>query len=105
MALATARTDAVDAAQRVALNEGYQAGFLGGAVLALVGAVLALVLLSSRESREHAEAARKRPAGASAQRPKRLPERARRTYRKGYDDTCTPRRSPQDPPTGGKAGP
>ena len=58
VAVATARTDAVDAAQRVALNEGYQAGFLGGAVLALVGAVLALVLLSSRESREHAEAAR-----------------------------------------------
>ena len=42
----------------MALNEGYQAGFLGGAALALLGAVLAL-LLSSRESREHAEAARR----------------------------------------------
>ena len=59
VALATARTDAVDAAQRVALNEGYQAGFLGGAALALLGALLALLLLSSRESREHAEAARR----------------------------------------------
>jgi EmrB/QacA subfamily drug resistance transporter len=59
VAVATARTDAVDAAQRVALNEGYQAGFLGGAALALLGALLALLLLSSRESREHAEAARR----------------------------------------------
>ena len=59
VAVATARTDAVDAAQRVALNEGYQAGFLGGAALALLGALLAVVLLSSRESREHAEAARR----------------------------------------------
>jgi EmrB/QacA subfamily drug resistance transporter len=59
VALATARTDAVDAAQRVALNEGYQAGFLGGAALALLGAVLAVLLLSSQESREHAEAARR----------------------------------------------
>jgi hypothetical protein len=59
VALATARTDAVDAAQRVALNEGYQAGFLGGAALGLLGAVLALLLLSSQESREHAEAARR----------------------------------------------
>jgi hypothetical protein len=59
VALATARTDAVDAAQRVALNEGYQAGFLGGAALALLGALLALLLLSTRESREYAEAARR----------------------------------------------
>ncbi|MBA3264437.1 MAG: MFS transporter [Thermoleophilaceae bacterium] len=58
VALATARSDAVDAAQQVALTEGYQAGFLGGAALALLGAVLALLLLSSRESRGHAEAAR-----------------------------------------------
>jgi EmrB/QacA subfamily drug resistance transporter len=58
VALATARTDAVDAAQRVALNEGYQIGFLGGAALALLGAVLAVLLLSSRESSAHAHAAR-----------------------------------------------
>jgi EmrB/QacA subfamily drug resistance transporter len=59
VAIATARTDAVDAAQRIALTEGYQAGFLGGAALALLGAVLAFTLLSSRESRDHAEAARR----------------------------------------------
>jgi EmrB/QacA subfamily drug resistance transporter len=58
IALSTARTDAVDAPLRVALTEGYQAGFLGGAALALLGALLTVLLLSSRESREHAEAAR-----------------------------------------------
>jgi hypothetical protein len=47
-------------------------GFLGGAALALLGAVLAVLLLSSRESREHAEAARRgeldepQPASAPA---------------------------------------
>jgi EmrB/QacA subfamily drug resistance transporter len=59
VAISTARTEAVDAGQRVALTEGFQAGFLGGAALALLAAVLAVVLLSSRESREHAEAARR----------------------------------------------
>jgi EmrB/QacA subfamily drug resistance transporter len=58
VALSTARTDAVEAAPPVALTEGFQAGFLGGAALAALGAVLSLVLLSSRESREHAAAAR-----------------------------------------------
>src|SRR5918999_1492602 len=58
IALSTARTDAVDASQAVALAEGYQAGFLGGAALAVLGALLTVLLLSSRESREHAEAAR-----------------------------------------------
>jgi EmrB/QacA subfamily drug resistance transporter len=66
IALATARTDAVDAAQAVALTEGYQAGFLGGAALALLGVLLTLVLLSGRESREHAEAARRSAAEATA---------------------------------------
>jgi EmrB/QacA subfamily drug resistance transporter len=65
IALATARTDAVDAAQPVALAEGYQAGFLGGAGLALLGALLTVLLLSSRESLEHAEAARKGEGGAA----------------------------------------
>jgi EmrB/QacA subfamily drug resistance transporter len=66
IALATARTDAVDAAQAVALTEGYQAGFLGGAALALLGVLLTLLLLSGRESREHAEAARRSAAEATA---------------------------------------
>jgi EmrB/QacA subfamily drug resistance transporter len=65
IALSTARTDAVDAAPPVALAEGYQAGFLGGAGLALLGALLTLVLLSGRESREHAEAARESEPGSA----------------------------------------
>ena len=41
------------------LTEGFQNAFVAGAVLALVGAVVAAVLISSRDSREHAEAARR----------------------------------------------
>ena len=69
IALATARTDAVDAAQAVALTEGYQAGFLGGAALALLGVLLSVLLLSGRDSSKHAEAARRgegEAAGATA---------------------------------------
>jgi EmrB/QacA subfamily drug resistance transporter len=66
VALSTARTDAVDASQPVALAEGYQAGFLGGAALALLGVLLTLLLLSGRESREHAEAARRGEGEAAA---------------------------------------
>ena len=66
IAIATARTGAVDAAQAAALTEGYQAGFLGGAALALLGLVLTLLLLSGRESREHAAAARRSAAQATA---------------------------------------
>jgi hypothetical protein len=36
-----------------ALNEGFQAAFLGGAVIALVGLVLTLVLIRSSDSRAH----------------------------------------------------
>lgn len=42
-----------------ALTEGFQDAFMVGAGFAVVGAVLAMVLISSRESREHAEAARR----------------------------------------------
>jgi Na+/melibiose symporter-like transporter len=65
IAISTARTDAVNAAPPVALTEGYQAGFLGGAGLALLGALLTFVLLSGRESREHAEAARQGEQGTA----------------------------------------
>jgi EmrB/QacA subfamily drug resistance transporter len=58
VAVATAVTDAADAVPRVALTDGYQAGFIGAAALALLGALLSAVLLSSRESREHARSAR-----------------------------------------------
>jgi EmrB/QacA subfamily drug resistance transporter len=42
-----------------ALTEGFQSAFLVGAGFAIVGALLALVLISSRASREHAAAARR----------------------------------------------
>jgi len=38
-----------------ALNEGFQAAFLGGAVIAALGLVLTLVLIRSSDSRAHAE--------------------------------------------------
>ena len=54
----------------MALTEGFQDAFLVGAGSRCVGAVLAAVLISSRDSREHAEAARARRRGARAgQRP------------------------------------
>jgi len=53
--------DAVAAGQSVpsALTEGFQAAFLVGAGFAIAGAVLALVMVSGRASREHAEAAQR----------------------------------------------
>jgi EmrB/QacA subfamily drug resistance transporter len=47
------------ASQAVALTEGFQSAFLVGAGMAIVGAILATVLVSSRASREHAEAAQR----------------------------------------------
>ena len=43
----------------VALTEGFQLAFTVGAGFAVFGAVLALVLISGRASREHAEAAQR----------------------------------------------
>ncbi len=43
----------------VALNDGYQLAFLVGAGFAIVGAVLATLIISSRDSREHALAAQR----------------------------------------------
>jgi EmrB/QacA subfamily drug resistance transporter len=61
--ISTGRTDDVLAAggqsPAVALTEGFQDAFLAGAGVALAGAVLAAVLISSRDSREMAEAARR----------------------------------------------
>ena len=42
----------------VALTKGFDRAFLVGAGFAIVGAILAAVLISSRDSREQAEAAR-----------------------------------------------
>ena len=42
----------------VALTKGFDRAFLVGAGFALVGAMLAAVLISSRDSRQHVEAAK-----------------------------------------------
>jgi len=64
--VANSRTESVLEAARgaqsqvpVALTEGFQSAFLVGAGFAVVGALLAMILISGRESREHAEAARR----------------------------------------------
>jgi predicted MFS family arabinose efflux permease len=43
----------------VALTEGFQNAFLAGAGIAIAGAILAIVLVSGRASREHAQAAQR----------------------------------------------
>jgi EmrB/QacA subfamily drug resistance transporter len=50
----------------VALTKGFDRAFLVGAGFAIAGAILAFVLISSRDSREHAEAARNERAAAAA---------------------------------------
>jgi EmrB/QacA subfamily drug resistance transporter len=63
VAVANARTDSVLASgtqdRASALTEGFQSAFMVGAGFALLGALLTAVLISSRDSREHAEAARR----------------------------------------------
>jgi EmrB/QacA subfamily drug resistance transporter len=73
VAVANGRTSDVIASgvrnPAVALTEGFQNAFLAGAGFALLGALLATVMISSRDSREHAEAAQRgetEPAGAVA---------------------------------------
>jgi EmrB/QacA subfamily drug resistance transporter len=72
-AVANGRTsDVIASGERnpaVALTEGFQDAFLVGAGFALLAAFLAAVMISSRDSREHAEAARRgeaEPAGVAA---------------------------------------
>ena len=67
----TTTTDAVAEGQQMptALTEGFQAAFAVGAGLAIAGAILAMLLVSSRASREHAEAAQRgelEPVAAAA---------------------------------------
>jgi hypothetical protein len=72
--LATSRTDDLaasaggdPAAMTNALNEGFQAAFLGGAAIAVVGLVLTLVLIRTRDSRAHIElGSAEQPEGATA---------------------------------------
>ena len=47
-----------------ALTEGFQIAFIVGAGFAVLGAFLAATLISSRDSREHAEAAQRGEAAA-----------------------------------------
>ncbi len=54
------------AALPTALTEGFQLAFVVGAVFAVVGAVLAATLISSKTSREHAEAAQRGELTAAA---------------------------------------
>jgi EmrB/QacA subfamily drug resistance transporter len=49
----------------VALTEGFQDAFMVGAAFALAGAILAALLISSRDAREHAEAARRGDAATT----------------------------------------
>jgi hypothetical protein len=60
--IATNRTQDVFASgvrdPKIAFTEGFQDAFLAGGVIALAGALLALVLISSADSRRMAEEAR-----------------------------------------------
>jgi EmrB/QacA subfamily drug resistance transporter len=71
--IANSRTDSLmqdaggaAAALPNALTEGFQIAFIVGAGFALLGAVLAATLISSRDSREHAEAAQRGEAAPVA---------------------------------------
>ena len=71
--IANSRTDSlmVDAGGAAsalpnALTEGFQIAFLVGAGFAVLGAILAATLISSRDSREHAEAAQRGDAAPAA---------------------------------------
>jgi MFS family permease len=71
--LANSRTDDLvassggdPAALPNALTEGFQAAFLGGAAIAVLGLVLTLVLIRGRDSRAHAQANRAEPEPAAA---------------------------------------
>jgi hypothetical protein len=49
-----------------ALTDGFQAAFLGGAVIAALGFVATLVLIRSRDSRAHVEMANAQAQAAGA---------------------------------------
>jgi EmrB/QacA subfamily drug resistance transporter len=68
--IATSRTDDALASGGAslpdALTEGFQAAFLGGAVIGLLGFVATLILIRNRDSREHVEMSRPEAAPARA---------------------------------------
>jgi EmrB/QacA subfamily drug resistance transporter len=60
--IANGRSDdaaAAGSSAKVALTEGFQSAFMVGAGIAILGAIVAIVLVSSSASREHAEAAQR----------------------------------------------
>jgi EmrB/QacA subfamily drug resistance transporter len=68
--IATSRTDDVLSAGgssiTTGLTEGFQAAFLGGAAIALLGFVLTLVLIRGRDSRAHVELGKEAATGEAA---------------------------------------
>jgi predicted MFS family arabinose efflux permease len=72
VSVANSRIDdlaATGSPMNIALTEGFQSAFLVGAGLAVAGAVLAMILVSGKASREHAEAAQRgelEPVAAAA---------------------------------------
>jgi EmrB/QacA subfamily drug resistance transporter len=67
-AIAISRTDdaiSSGTASAVSLTEGFQSAFLGGAVIALLGFVLTLVLIRSSDSRAHVELGKQAAAEAA----------------------------------------
>ena len=75
--IANGRTDdavAAGSSAKVALTEGFQSAFTVGAGIAIVGAILAMVLVSGRASREHAEAAQRGERRAGPRRRLKRPE-------------------------------
>jgi hypothetical protein len=64
--VANSRTDAAAKPAAVALAEGLQNTLLVGAGMTIAGAILAIVLVSSRASREHAQAAQRSELGLVA---------------------------------------
>ncbi|HYP49163.1 MAG TPA: DHA2 family efflux MFS transporter permease subunit [Thermoleophilaceae bacterium] len=69
LTIATERSDsAAEGGERnpaVVATEGFQDAFLAGAGFAILGVVLATLMISSRDSREHAEAARREGSAAA----------------------------------------
>jgi len=49
-----------------ALTKGFERAFLVGCGFALIGALLTIVMISSRDSREHSASARREPEPASS---------------------------------------
>ncbi|MGC1851596.1 MAG: MFS transporter, partial [Solirubrobacterales bacterium] len=68
--VATSRTDEVlsggGSSVADSLTEGFQAAFLGGAVIAALGFVLTLVLISNRDSRAHVELGKEQATEAAS---------------------------------------